>query len=110
TSTTKEVKATDKVRWITVGGRRTLLYNGRRLTGKSAMAIWKKYQALTKDEKDEESEEDDEYIPSEDESPKKKKKTTKKITRSTRSKKAETKTKSKQTLTKGIIIVLCINL
>lgn len=38
------VKPTDKVRWITVNRRRVLVCNGKKLTGKKAMMIYKEYK------------------------------------------------------------------
>lgn len=51
------VKKEDKLEWITVHGKRTLIYNGEKITGRKSYTLWKKWQLLNQDEIDKEKEE-----------------------------------------------------
>lgn len=74
------VKLTDRVAWITVAGHRTLLYNGKRYTGRVAFQIWSEYKKLKKENENVEliDDDDEEYVPSDEEVTSTKKTRTKK--------------------------------
>ncbi|KAL0489458.1 hypothetical protein AKO1_009177 [Acrasis kona] len=60
------VQASDKLSWVTLKGRATLIYNGKKITGKKASEIYKQHKALVGRKKDlsesEDVEEDNESL------------------------------------------------